>query len=120
MRIFFLDYSYEPGLRADAGGFRKLWELAAALGRSGHDVTVLYPELPGRSPLAPVAAVTYPVLDARGLRPFTAYPSMIARAWRLARERRPDVVYFRSGLRAGSNGSSRTWRAGPPAAATRW
>ena len=98
MRIFFLDYSYEPGLRADAGGFRKLWELAAALGRAGHDATVLYPALPGRTPLRPVASVTYPVLDARGLRPLTAYPSMIARAWRLARARRPDVVYFRSGL----------------------
>jgi glycosyltransferase involved in cell wall biosynthesis len=98
MRIFFLDYSYEPGLRGDAGGFRKLWELARALGRAGHDTTVLYPALPGRAPLAPVAAVSYPVLDARGLRPLTAYPSMIVRAWRLARERRPDVVYFRSGL----------------------
>jgi glycosyltransferase involved in cell wall biosynthesis len=98
MRIFFLDYSYEPGLRADAGGFRKLWELAAALGRAGHDATVLYPALPGRTPLRPVSSVAYPVIDARGLRPLTAYPSMIARAWRLARERRPDVVYFRSGL----------------------
>ena len=98
MRIFFLDYSYEPGLRADAGGFRKLWEVAAALGRAGHDATVLYPALPGRVPLRPVASATYPVLDARGLRPLTAYLSMIARAWRLAREQRPDVVYFRSGL----------------------
>ena len=98
MRIFFLDYSYEPGLSADAGGFRKLWELAAALGRAGHDATVLYPALPGRTPLRPVASVAYPVLDARRLRPLTAYPSMIARAWRLARQRRPDVVYFRSGL----------------------
>ena len=98
MRIFFLDYSYEPGLRADAGGFRKLWEVAAALGRAGHDATVLYPALPGRRPLRPVASATYPVLDARGLRPLTAYLSMIARAWRLARRWRPDVVYFRSGL----------------------
>ena len=98
MRIFFLDYSYEEGLRADAGGFRKLWEVAAALSRAGHDATVLYPALPGRVPLRRVASATYPVLDARGLRPLTAYPSMIARAWRLARERKPDVVYFRSGL----------------------
>jgi glycosyltransferase involved in cell wall biosynthesis len=98
MRIFFLDYSYERGLRADAGGFRKLWELAAALGRAGHDATVLYPGLPGRAPLSAVTAVRYPVLDARGWRPLAAYLSMIARAWRLARVRRPDVVYFRSGL----------------------
>jgi glycosyltransferase involved in cell wall biosynthesis len=98
MRIFFLDYAYEPGLAADAGGFRKLWELAAALDRAGHDATVLYPALPGRTPLRAVASVAYPVLDAPGLRPLTAYPSMIARAWRLSRERRPDVVYFRHGL----------------------
>jgi glycosyltransferase involved in cell wall biosynthesis len=98
MRIFFLDYSYEPGLGADAGGFRKLWELAAALGRAGHDTLVLYPALPGRVPLRPVTAVSYPVLDARGLRPLSAYVGMVARAWRLARERPPDIVYFRSGL----------------------
>jgi glycosyltransferase involved in cell wall biosynthesis len=98
MRIFFLDYAYEPGLAADAGGFRKLWELAAALGRAGHDVTVLYPALPGRTPLHPVPSAAYPVIDARGLRPLSAYLAMIARAWRLARARRPDVVYFRSGF----------------------
>ena len=98
MRIFFLDYSYEPALRADAGGFRKLWELAAALERAGHDAVVLYPALPGRVPLRRVAAVSYPVLDAPGLRPLSAYLAMLARAWRLARERSPDVVYFRSGL----------------------
>lgn len=98
MRIFFLDYSYEAGLPADAGGFRKPWELAAALGRAGHDATVLYPALPGRAPLTPVPASAYPVIDARGLRPLSAYLSMIAAAWRLGRARRPDVVYFRSGL----------------------
>lgn len=98
MRIFFLDYSYEAGLRADAGGFRKLWELAAALDRAGHDALVLYPALPGRVPLHPIAAATYPVLDASVLRPLSAYVGMIVRAWRLARERPPDVVYFRSGF----------------------
>src|SRR6185436_8315343 len=46
MRIFFLDYSHEAGLAADAGGFRKLWELAAAFARAGHDARVLYPALP--------------------------------------------------------------------------
>jgi glycosyltransferase involved in cell wall biosynthesis len=98
MRIVFLDYSYERGLRADAGGFRKLWELAAALGRAGHDTTVLYPRLPGRAPLRQVASVAYPVVDARGVRPLTAYLAMTLRAWWLSRRRRPDVVYFRSGL----------------------
>ena len=98
MRIFFLDYSYEPGLAADAGGFRKLWEVAAALGRAGHEPLVLYPALPGRVPLRPVPAVAYPVLDRRGLRPLSAYVAMLAAARRLARTRPPDVVYFRSGL----------------------
>jgi glycosyltransferase involved in cell wall biosynthesis len=98
VRIFFLDYAYERGLSADAGGFRKLWELAAALSRAGHDATVLYPALPGRTPLQAVPAAAYPVIDARALRPLSAYPSMIARAWRLAREQRPDAVYFRSGF----------------------
>jgi glycosyltransferase involved in cell wall biosynthesis len=98
MRIFFLDYSYEPGLLPDAGGFRKLWELAAALGRAGHDTIVLHPALPGRVPLRPVGAVSYAVLDAPGLRPLTAYAAMAARAWRLARVRPPDVVYFRTGF----------------------
>src|ERR1041385_1574039 len=96
MRVVFLDYSHEAGLAADAGGFRKLWELAAALGRAGHEPIVLYPALPGRAPLRAVPAVAYPVVDARGLRPLTAYASMLATAWRWSRP--GDVVYFRTGL----------------------
>jgi glycosyltransferase involved in cell wall biosynthesis len=98
MRIVFLDYSHERGLRADAGGFRKLWELAAALDRAGHDTTVLYPGLPGRAPLRQVASAAYPVVDRPGLRPLSAYLAMTLGAWRRARRQAPDVVYFRSGL----------------------
>jgi glycosyltransferase involved in cell wall biosynthesis len=97
MRIHFLDYAHERGLRADAGGFRKLWELAAALGEAGHDTLVLYPSLPGRVPLRAVPAAAYPLIDVAGLRPLSAYAGMLIRAWR-ARKARPDVVYFRSGF----------------------
>lgn len=98
MRIFFLSYAHEAGLVADAGGFRKLWELAAALGRRGAEALVLYPDLPGHRPLTAVPCRAYAVLDAPVLRPLTAYVSGMARAVALGRRQRPDVVYFRSGV----------------------
>lgn len=97
LRIFFLHYAYERGLRADAGGFRKLWELARALAALGHEALVFYPRLPQHAPLTPVPSRGYPVLDARGFRPVTAYLSMFFQAWIVARRRPPDIVYFRSG-----------------------
>jgi glycosyltransferase involved in cell wall biosynthesis len=97
MRILFLTYAYERGLAADAGGFRKLWELARALGRLGAEPLVLYPGLPGHRPLLPVPSRAYPVVDAPLLRPLTAYLAMVASALVEGR-RRIDVVYFRSGL----------------------
>ena len=90
-----LSYAHEPGLMADAGGFRKLWELAAALARRGTAVEVLYPRLPRHRPLREVPSRAYPVVDRPIARPLTAYPSMLAAA--LATRPRPDVVYFRAG-----------------------
>jgi glycosyltransferase involved in cell wall biosynthesis len=95
MRYLLLSYAYEPGLTADAGGFRKLWELGAALGRRGDTVEVLYPRLPRHRPLRRIPARAYPVVDGRLARPLTAYTSMLAAA--LATRPRPDVVYFRAG-----------------------
>jgi len=97
MRVLFLGYAHERGLRPDAGGFRKLWELAWALQAAGHEVVVLYPRLPGHEPLRAVPCRAYPVLDAPYVRPLTAYLSMGACALRLGWRRRPDAVYFRSG-----------------------
>ncbi|HEY7517043.1 MAG TPA: glycosyltransferase family 4 protein [Methylomirabilota bacterium] len=96
MRYLLLSYAYEPGLTADAGGFRKLWELAAALARGGAEVEVLYPRLPRHRPLRHVPARAYGVVDRRVARPLTAYASMLAAALRT--RPRPDVVYFRAGL----------------------
>ncbi len=98
MRVFFLSYAYEEGLAADAGGFRKLWELGSALKRLGSEVLVLYPNLPGHRALMAVPCRAYPVLDLTLLRPVTAYVSMVGLALAIGRRRRPDVVYFRSGL----------------------
>jgi glycosyltransferase involved in cell wall biosynthesis len=95
MRYLLLSYAYEPGLTADAGGFRKLWELGAALERRGDTVEVLYPRLPRHRPLRHVPARAYAVIDRRLARPLTAYTSMLAAA--LATRPRPDVVYFRAG-----------------------
>src|SRR5688572_22662390 len=95
MRILLLSYAYEPGLTPDAGGFRKLWELGAALERRGNAVEVLYPRLPGQRPLRDVPSRAYRVVDRRIARPITAYASMLAAA--LATRPRPDVVYFRAG-----------------------
>jgi glycosyltransferase involved in cell wall biosynthesis len=97
MRILFLDYAYERMLRPDAGGFRKLWELAWALQRQGHEVFVLYPALPARSPLREVPCRAYPVLNLAAARPVTAYLAQLALATAIGRRLRPHVVYFRSG-----------------------
>jgi glycosyltransferase involved in cell wall biosynthesis len=96
MRILLLSYAYEPGLSADAGGFRKLWELAAALAGRGDAVEVLYPRLPRHRPLRHVPSRAYRVIDRRIARPLTAYASMLAAA--AVTRPRPDVVYFRAGL----------------------
>ena len=98
MRVFFLNYSYERGLNADVGGFRKLWELAWALKNLGHETLVFYPALPGFSPTRDVPCRAYPVLDCPIVRPITAYFSMFGTALASGRRVRPDVVYFRSGL----------------------
>lgn len=98
MRWFFLIYAFERNIRPDAGGFRKLWELAWALQTLGHDVLVFYPSLPGFLPLRDVPCRAYPVLDRPILRPLTAYFSMLGTALSEGRRARPDVVYFRSGM----------------------
>jgi glycosyltransferase involved in cell wall biosynthesis len=98
MRVFFLNYSYERGLKADSGGFRKLWELAWALKTLGHEALVFYPRLPGFSPLRDLPSRTYPVLNFPLFRPITAYCSMFDAGLASGRYARPDVVYFRSGL----------------------
>lgn len=98
MRIFFLNYAYERSLQADAGGFRKLWELAWAFKALGHESHVFYPALAGSSPLRDVSSRAYPVLDRPLLRPATAYFSMFFSALASGQRARPDVVYFRSGL----------------------
>ena len=97
MRIFFFNYAYERGIRADAGGFRKLWELAWALKKRGHEVRVFYPRLPGYSPARDVPSRPYPVLDFPLLRPLTAYLMQLLLATAVGWKDRPDLVYFRSG-----------------------
>ena len=95
MRYLLLSYAYEPGLSADAGGFRKLWELGDALARRGDTVEILYPRLPGHRPLRHVPARAYTVIDRPIVRPLTAYASMLVAA--LQTRPRPDIVYFRAG-----------------------
>jgi len=96
MRYLLLSYAYEPGLTADAGGFRKLWELGAALARRGDAVEVLYPRLPRHRPLRHVPARAYGVIDRPIARPLTAYASMLVAALRT--RPRPDIVYLRAGV----------------------
>jgi len=96
MTMLFLAYAHERGLTADVGGFRKLWELAAAVARRGPRVEVLYPRLPGHRALRDVPHRDYAVVNRPLLRPLTAYGALCAAALRI--RPRPDVVYFRIGL----------------------
>lgn len=98
MRIFFLSYAYEKGLLADAGGFRKLWELAWAMRKLGHEVLVFYPDLPGFSPLRDVPSRSYTVFDLPIARPLTAYLAQVSCAAAIGLRKRPDVLYVRSGV----------------------
>src|SRR3972149_3891503 len=97
MRVLFLAYAHERGLRADAGGHRERGALAGPLAARGHEVRVLSPRLPGHAPLRSVPCRAYPVLDARWLRPLTAYLAMSAGAWRLGRGWGPGGGYFPGG-----------------------
>jgi glycosyltransferase involved in cell wall biosynthesis len=96
MRVFFLHYAHEAGLRPDAGGFRKLWELARATRRLGHDAVVFHPRT--QPPLVDVPARAYPVIGMRAVRPLSAWLAMAAIARHEGRRRRPDIVYYRHGL----------------------
>jgi glycosyltransferase involved in cell wall biosynthesis len=96
MRVFFLHYAHETGVRPDAGGFRKLWELARATRRLGHDAVLFHPRT--QPPLLDVPSRAYPVVDARAVRPLTAWSTMAAAVLREGRHRRPDIVYYRHGL----------------------
>ncbi|MFN3476532.1 MAG: glycosyltransferase [Candidatus Methylomirabilales bacterium] len=97
MRWVFLHYAYEKGLRPDAGGFRKLWELAWALQGLGEDVRVFFPRLSGCSPLRAVPASAYPVLTPPILRPLSARFRMAGEVLKAARWVRPDLFYVRIG-----------------------
>ena len=92
----FLNFAYEPGLRPDSGGFRKLWEVAWALQTLGHTTRVFYPRLPGWVPLRDVPSAAYPVVDRAVVRPLTAHVSMALATLRAARQTRPDIVYMRT------------------------
>jgi glycosyltransferase involved in cell wall biosynthesis len=98
MRILFLTYSYERGLRADSGGFRKLWELARGLKHLGNQVLVLYPNFPGYVPATEVACSGFPSPDLPILRPLVAYICQFVKALRASGRTGSDIVYYRTGL----------------------
>lgn len=96
MTFYFLTYAYEKNLKADIGGFRKLWELADRLQKKGHRVRVFFPDLPTYSPLKSLPYTSYPLLNLSFLRSLTAYFSMCFYGLIQGFRERPDVVYFRN------------------------
>jgi glycosyltransferase involved in cell wall biosynthesis/SAM-dependent methyltransferase len=96
MNIYFLFYGHEPGITADKGGFRKLWELAERLQTLGHKVKIFFPRLPQQRALKKVPSFAYPVLNLWIFRPLTAYFSLFICALALGSKERPDIIYFRT------------------------
>src|SRR5207247_9520544 len=94
----FLNFAYEPGLRPDSGGFRKLWEVAWALQTLGHTTRVFYPRLPGWVPLRDVPSAAYPVVDRAVVRPLVAHVSIALGSFRAARPTRTVLVSIRTRL----------------------
>jgi glycosyltransferase involved in cell wall biosynthesis len=98
VKFLFLLYSHEKGLAADGGGFRTPFLLGEAFAGMGHQVHVVAPRPPFRSPFP---MTPFPVLDLPLLRPLAAYGfQFLLAAWRILRDR-PDVIYFRSSLTPG-------------------
>lgn len=96
MKIYFLAYSYEKGISADLGGFRKLWELADGLYNQGIAVKIFFPRLPKFFPLKPLPYISYPVFNFSVLRAPSAYLSMFFYALILGLKEKPDIIYFRA------------------------
>ena len=95
MKIYFLLYSYEVGISANIGGFRKLWELAEGLCRQPNEVRLFLPKLKGYLPLKNIPYSYYPVINAFMVRPISAYVSMFVCAFLKGLREKPDIIYFR-------------------------
>lgn len=96
MRYFLLNYAYEEGIRVDTGGYRKVWELSRHLCNAGHDAWVFIPEKERPEAEAPAPFVSYPVIEARILRPISAYFMLFWKPLLHARRHRPDYIYLRT------------------------
>jgi len=96
MRFYLLNYAYEEGIRADAGGFRKVWELARQLKKTGHEPWVFIPEVEKPETGMSVPCVTYPVVEKIVLRPLSAYFMMFFKPWLHSFRYKPDIIYFRT------------------------
>jgi len=99
MTFFFLCYGHEEGAPKDAGGFRKLWELAAHIRSMGHRVRVFAPQ--GQGPeRTDVPATRYPLMDVPVLRPLLAYLTLFLLPLLAGFRQKPDWIVVRTGVNA--------------------
>jgi glycosyltransferase involved in cell wall biosynthesis len=96
VRFSFLAYEYDPIVRGDMGGYRKIWELAENIERLGHEVVVVAPRHGAPRTQTRVRVLDVPFLDRPGLRPASVYAGLFARALLHGGRRRPDVLYVRT------------------------
>jgi glycosyltransferase involved in cell wall biosynthesis len=95
MTWFIFCYWYEPDAPEDPVGLIRIWQLADQLHSLGDDVTVLAPDY--ASARRPRRFVTVPIRIARRAfwRPLSYALGSFTAGWRLARRRRPAVIYYR-------------------------
>lgn len=96
MKFYFIYYAYETGIRADIGGFRKLWELAQRLERQGQKVRIFFPRISGYKPLRQIPHTSYPVLNFPLMRPLSAHFLSFFYTLIKGFREKPDIVYFRT------------------------
>jgi glycosyltransferase involved in cell wall biosynthesis len=96
VKVCFLAYEYDPIVRGDMGGYRKIWELAENVERLGHEVVVVAPRHGAPRTQTHVPVLEVPFIDRPAIRPAMVYAGLFARALLHGRRRTPDVVYVRT------------------------
>jgi glycosyltransferase involved in cell wall biosynthesis len=94
--FFILSYEYDPVVKGDIGGYRKIWELAENLERLGHQVVLFSPRLEARGEGRPGTVIDVLFCDLPVLRPLTIYLFLFLAPLLRARRMRPDILYIRT------------------------
>lgn len=98
MMVYFLLYSNEKRVHLDFGGFRKPWEIAEHIHRSGKSVKIFAPKGHGPRSATALSCVRFSLRTLPVLRPLWAYGMLFLLPLLHALKDKPDWIYFRTGF----------------------